>query len=189
MTLAFQLSWLLHWLPRIKLKPFRCCRSSTTRIPLTLLSAACWPRCWPMRDYAGSDHLYAALLAKSPNDAALLLGHGQNLVRLLRYPEAFAAFSRATEIDPANGDGWSGVAFTASRTNQPAITLHALTMRSKYLDEVPSTYFLWATAYDSLHQKSQAATYYQRFLESSAGKFPDQEWQARQRLKLLKENP
>jgi predicted Zn-dependent protease len=140
-------------------------------------------------DYAGSDHLYAALLAKSPNDAALLLGHGQNLVRLLRYPEAFAAFSRATEIDPANGDGWSGLAFTSSRTNQPAITLHALTMRSKYLDEVPSTYFLWATAYDSLHQKSQAATYYQRFLESSAGKFPDQEWQARQRLKLLKEKP
>ncbi|MGA2537035.1 MAG: tetratricopeptide repeat protein, partial [Terracidiphilus sp.] len=140
-------------------------------------------------DYAGSDHLYGGLLAKSPNDAALLLGHGQNLVRLLRYPEAFAAFSKVTEIDPGNADGWSGLAFSASRTNQPAVTLHALTMRSKFLDEVPSTYFLWATAYDSLHQRDQAAAYYQRFLESSAGKFPDQEWQARQRLKLLKEKP
>jgi predicted Zn-dependent protease len=136
-------------------------------------------------DYAGSDHLYAALLAASPNDPALLVAHGQNLVRQLRYAEAFAAFNKATQADPANADSWSGLALAASHTNQPAVTLHALTMRSKYLPEVPSTYFLWATAYDTLHQNAQAAAYYQHFLESSAGKFPDQEWQARQRLKLL----
>jgi tetratricopeptide (TPR) repeat protein len=136
-------------------------------------------------DYAGSDHLYGALLAASPNDPALLVAHGQNLVRQIRYAEAFTAFNKATQADPANADGWSGLAFAASHTNQPAVTLHALTMRSKYLPEVPSTYFLWATAYDSLHQKAEAASYYQHFLESSAGKFPDQEWQARERLKLL----
>ena len=136
-------------------------------------------------DYAGSDRLYVALLAATPNDSSLLLAHGQNLIRLLRFPEAFAAFDRATQIDPANADGWSGLAFSASKTSQPAVTLHALTMRSKYLPEVPSTYFLWATAYDSLHQRVQAAAYYHHFLESSAGKFPDQEWQARQRIKLL----
>jgi hypothetical protein len=48
---------------------------------------------------------------------------------------------------------------------------------------------LWATAYDNLHQKDQAVTYYQHFLDSSAGKFPDQEFQARQRLKLLEQRP
>jgi tetratricopeptide (TPR) repeat protein len=137
-------------------------------------------------DYAGSDRLYSALLAATPSDAALLVAHGQNLVRQLRYAEAFAAFDKATQLDPANADGWSGVAFAASRTSQPTVTLHALTMRSKYLPEVPSTYFLWATAYDSLHQKAQAAAYYQHFLDSAAGKFPDQEWQARQRIKLLR---
>jgi tetratricopeptide (TPR) repeat protein len=136
-------------------------------------------------DYVGSDHLYVALLAATPNDASLLVAHGQNLIRQLRYAEAFAAFSKATQLDPADADAWSGLAFAASRTGQPSVTLHALTMRSKYLPEVPSTFFLWATAYDSLHQRGQAATYYKQFLESSAGKFPDQEWQARQRLKLL----
>jgi tetratricopeptide (TPR) repeat protein len=140
-------------------------------------------------DYSGSDHLYISLLAANPNDPALLVGHGQNLIRQLRYAEAFAAFSKATQLDPANPDGWSGLAFAASRTNQPSITLHALTMRSKYLPEVPSTYFLWATAYDTLHQKAEAAAYYQHFLDSSAGKFPDQEWQARQRLILLTKQP
>ena len=139
-------------------------------------------------DPAGSDQLYLGLLAASPNDPALLIGHGQNLIRQLKYAQAFAVFDKATQLEPANADGWSGLAFAASRTNQPSITLHALTMRSKYLPEIPSTYFLWATAYDALHQKA-AATYYHHFLDSSAGKFPDQEWQARQRLILLEKKP
>jgi predicted Zn-dependent protease len=136
-------------------------------------------------DDAGSDKLYPALLADSPNNPALLVEHGQNLVRMGKFAEAFAAFDKATQIDPANSDGWSGLAFAASRTGQPAVALHALTMRSKYLPESPSTYFLWAISYDSLHQKTQAAAYYHHFLDSAAGKYPDQEWQARQRLQLL----
>jgi predicted Zn-dependent protease len=136
-------------------------------------------------DAAGSDHLYVALLATTPDDPVLLVAHGQNLTRELKYAGAFAAFDKATRLDPANADAWSGLAFAASKTNQPSITLHALTMRSKYLPEIPSTYFLWATAYDTLHDKAAAATYYHHFLESSAGKFPNQEWQARQRLLLL----
>ena len=130
-------------------------------------------------DVVGSDKLYVSLLTTSPDDPKLLVAHGQNLVRLLKYTEAFAAFDKATHLDPANGDGWGGLAFAASRTNQPAITIRALTMRSKLLPELPSTYFLWATAYDTLHDKAQAAAYYHHFLTSAVGKYPDQEWQAR----------
>jgi len=136
-------------------------------------------------DPAGSDQLYAVLLSVSPNDPDLLIGHGQNLVHLLKYPDAFAVFNKATQLDPANPDGWNGLAFAASRTNQPSITLHALIMRSKYLPELPSTYFLWATSYDSLHKNAEAIAYYHHFLDAAAGKFPNQEWQARQRLILL----
>jgi Flp pilus assembly protein TadD len=136
-------------------------------------------------DAAGSDKLYVSLLADSPEDPKLLVAHGQNLIRLQKYSEAFAAFDKATQLDPANGDGWGGLAFAASRTGQPSITIHALTMRSKLLPELPSTYFLWAISYDSLHQKQQAAAYYHHFLVAAAGKFPDQEWQARQRLIVL----
>jgi tetratricopeptide (TPR) repeat protein len=140
-------------------------------------------------DIAGSDQLYTGLLAAAPNDPELLVAHGQNLVRLGRYPEAFAQFDKATQIDPSNSDGWSGLAFAASKTSQPSVALHALTMRSKLLPESASTYFLWATSYDSLHLKEQATAYYRRFLDSSAGKFPNQEWQARQRLQLLEKKP
>jgi len=99
--------------------------------------------------------------------------------------EAVAAFDKATRIDPSNSNGWSGLAFAASKIKQPTITLHALSMRSKLLPDNASTYFLWATSYDTLHQKAQAVVFYHHFLEAAAGKYPNQEWQARQRLQLL----
>ncbi len=136
-------------------------------------------------DFAGSDQLYLHLLASTPDDPDLLVAHGQNLVHQAQLDQAYTAFDKAAQINPANVDAWSGLAFAASRTGHPDVTLHALTMRSRYLPEIPSTLFLWATAYDSLHQKAQAATYYHRFLDASGGKFPNQEWQARQRLQIL----
>lgn len=136
-------------------------------------------------DFSASDALYVQLLAASPQDPGLLVGHGQNLVRQMKYAQAFDVFDQATRLNPGDADGWSGLAFTASRTERPAITLHALAMRARLAPENASTYFLWATAYDSLHQKAQAAAYYHHFLDSAAGKFPNQEWQARERLKIL----
>jgi predicted Zn-dependent protease len=137
-------------------------------------------------DYAGSDKLYVELLAASPDDPALLVAHGQNLVHQLRYVEAFNAFDRATKIDQTSVDGWGGLAFAASRMERPDTTLHALAMRSRYVPENASTYFLWAISYDKLEQKQQAIAYYQHFLDAAAGKFPNEEWQARQRLAILK---
>lgn len=136
-------------------------------------------------DYAGSDRLDLQLLAGSPEDSDLLVAHGQNLVHQGQFAAAFAAFNKATEIDAANTDAWSGLAFAASRIARYDVTLHALTMRSHYLPENASTLFLWATAYDSLHQKQQAAAYYHQFLDAAAGKFPNQEWQAKQRILIL----
>ena len=136
-------------------------------------------------DAAGSDKLYVPLLTKSPDDIDLLVAHGQNLIRQQRFTEALAAFDKATKLDPANADAWSGIAFAASKLHQPELAVHALTVRSKYMPEVPATYFLWATSYDSLKDRTAAITYYHHFLDASAGKFPDQEWQARQRLQVL----
>ena len=140
-------------------------------------------------DYAGSDALYLKLLAGNPADADLIVAHGENLVRLNRFAEAMPVFDKATQIDPASTEGWSGLAFAASRANQPSVALHALTMRSKFLPENASTYFLWATSYDSLHDRAQAVVYYHHFLDAAAGKYPNQEWQARQRLQLLEKKP
>jgi predicted Zn-dependent protease len=138
---------------------------------------------------AAADKLYVQLLAAKPNDAALLIAHGQNLSRQLKYTEAYQVFTRATNLAPSDPDGWSGLAFAAYKLGRTSITLHALTIRSKYVPDNASTYFLWATSYDMLHDRQAAITYYHRFLEAAAGKFPDQEWQARQRLQVLEKKP
>lgn len=136
-------------------------------------------------DWAAADKLVVALLAKSPEDAVLQLIHGQNLLRQQLYPAALAAFTRATGLDPLSAEGWSGLAFAAARTGHPELTISALERRARTEPENASTYFLYATAYDSLHNKSLAADYYHRFLAASGSHMPDQEWQAHQRLRLL----
>ena len=103
----------------------------------------------------------------------------------LLFKDAMRKIGLETPYSQLVTDVESGLAFAASKTGHPSITLQALTARSKYLPDNPSTYFLWATSYDTLHDRNSAITYYHHFLEASAGKFPDQEWQARQRLLLL----
>ena len=136
-------------------------------------------------DYAGSDQLYTSLLTANPADVDLLIAHGENLMHQASFALAYTVFSKVTQIDASNPEGWSGLAFSASRTGHYDATLHALAMRSRLQPDNASTLFLWATAYDSLGQKQQAITYYHRFLDAAAGKLPNQEWQARQRLLVL----
>jgi tetratricopeptide (TPR) repeat protein len=132
-----------------------------------------------------ADALYQQLLVQTPNDPAVLDARAQILIRQQRYPEAMAVFRQAVAARPDDVDAWSGIAFAASEAHQYQEELAALSMRSKYAAENAASLFLWATAYDNLHQSKQAADYYHRFLAAAQGKFPDQEWQAKHRLAAL----
>ena len=136
-------------------------------------------------DYEKADAVYTNLLAAAPNDAELASARGQVLIREGNYEEALEMFQRAVKIKQDDSDAWGGIAFAASKTGQYQVVVEALTMRSKLASETPATYFLWATAYDNLHQRQQSVEYYHLFLKSALGKFPDEEWQAKQRLLVL----
>jgi tetratricopeptide (TPR) repeat protein len=136
-------------------------------------------------NYEKADAVYSNLLAATPNDAELASARGQVLIREEKYQEALEMFQRAVKINQDDSDAWGGIAFAASKTHQYQLVVDALTMRSKLASETPATYFLWATAYDNLHQRQQSVEYYHLFLKSALGKFPDEEWQANQRLAVL----
>ncbi len=136
-------------------------------------------------DYENSDKLCLQLLAATPDDPVVLVDHGQNLIHALKYGEAFTAFQKASKLDSNNGDAWAGLAFAASRTQQPQTTIDALEKRAALLPETPATLFLRAAAYDELHDKKSAIAAYKTFLAAAAGKFPNQEWQAKQRIAVL----
>ncbi len=139
-------------------------------------------------DYEKADAVYAHLLASAPNDPEVASARGQVLIREQKYQEALEMFQRAVKLRQDDSDAWGGIAFAASKTGQFQLTVDALTMRSKLVSDTPVTYFLWATAYDNLHQYRQSVEYYQLFLKSALGKFPDEEWQAKQRLAVLEKN-
>lgn len=132
-----------------------------------------------------AEPIYIALLKDSPHDADLLISRGDNLIRQSRYADAVAVLQQAVKLKPDNEEGWSNLAFASSENRQYLVTLQALSMRSKYAQDTPGTDFLWATAYDSLHQSKAAAQFYRKFIQAANGKFPDQEWQAKQRLITL----
>jgi len=132
-----------------------------------------------------ADPLYVQLLKVTPNDPALLTARGENLIRQQQYAEAVTVLQKAVSLKPDNGDAWSSLAFAASEDHQYQLALDSLSARSKYLEETPATYFLWATAYDNLHHRKEAADYYHKFLAAANGRFPDQEWQAKHRLVTL----
>ncbi|QNI34281.1 tetratricopeptide repeat protein [Alloacidobacterium dinghuense] len=132
-----------------------------------------------------ADPLYVQLLKSNPNDPALLTARGENLIRQQRYAEAVVVLQKTVSLRPDSGNAWSSLAFAASENHQPQLVIDSLSARSKYLEETPATYFLWATAYDNLHHTREAADYYHKFLTASNGRFPDQEWQAKHRLVTL----
>jgi Tfp pilus assembly protein PilF len=138
-----------------------------------------------------ADPLYAALIQAAPKDPTLLDDYGANLLHLRRYAEAEAVLKRAV-ADPAAfptpddlAAAYSHLAFSASETNDPTMTLQALDLRAKVSPNTAGSVFLEATAHDKLHQYKQASDLYKQFLVMANGKFADQEWEARHRLVAL----
>jgi predicted Zn-dependent protease len=129
--------------------------------------------------------LLADALRTAPNDAALLTDYGQSLIYTKEFASAVPVLERATAADPKNEDAWGGLAFAHSQLHQDAGVLKDLSARQKIAADTPETLFLWATSYDNLHQKKQAAEFYERFLAAAQGKYPNEEWQAKHRLVAL----
>jgi tetratricopeptide (TPR) repeat protein len=125
---------------------------------------------------------YRALLTASPNDAALHQSLGKSLVEQKKFADAQKEFLAAVKLKPDFGEAWGDLAFTASENKDYPLTIKALDMRVKFLPDNPPTYFLRASAYDHLRDFKRAAVNFHLFLNTSQGKYPDYEWQAKHRL-------
>ena len=77
---------------------------------------------------------------------------------------------------------------TAAKSNMAGDREHSLEalMQARQLgDDSAGNWFLSAIILDGAHQLKPALAAYQRFLELSLGKSPDQEFQARQRSRII----
>ena len=142
-------------------------------------------------DNAKAEELYAGVLQQKPNDPVLLDALGSAQVKQGKDAAAEATFSKAIALraafhdDQAWGEAAAHLAFAASKNHDPKVCLQALAARSTVLPNSPTSLFLQATALDTLHQYKEASQAYKAFLALSAGKFPDQEFEAQHRLVAL----
>lgn len=137
------------------------------------------------KQYPSAASLLRGLIAQNPNDPQLYLDYGSALMHQLKYPEAQTALLKAVQLKPDLVEAYFDLGYAAQQNKNYELTIRALDARAKLQPETPATLFLRATAYDNLRMYKPAAENYKLFLAAAGGKFPDQEFQARHRLKAI----
>jgi len=140
------------------------------------------------KQYDAATQLLGPLAAQNANDAELHRDYGSALVHLHKYPEAQAELMKALRLDPQLVEAYFDLAYAAQQNKQHELAIRVLDARAKLQADTPATYFLRAEAYDSLRMYKPAAANYRQFLGVAGGKYPDQEFQARHRLKAIEPN-
>ncbi len=134
------------------------------------------------KQFSQATPLIQAALTTSPNDAELHHMLGRILFEQKKFADAQNEFVTALKLKPDLALAYGDLAFAANENNNFVLVIRALDARAKFLPEQPMTYYLRATAYDHLHDAKNASANYHKFLDTSAGKFPDEEWKAKHRL-------
>jgi tetratricopeptide (TPR) repeat protein len=137
------------------------------------------------KQYVAAAPLLRGLVEQNPGNAQLHLDYGSALMHQLKYPEAQAELLKAVQLKPGVADAYFDLGYAAQQNKNYELAIRALDARAKLQPETPATYFLRATAFDSLRMYKPAAENYKLFLAAAGGKFPDQEFQARHRLKAI----
>ncbi|MBV9038924.1 MAG: hypothetical protein JO182_30850, partial [Acidobacteriaceae bacterium] len=101
------------------------------------------------------------------------------------YKTAAAQFLAAASSKPDSVEAWNEAAGAFIMAEQYGQALAALDKIHNLNADKPGNLYFRAVVLDKLHQIKPALASYQEFLRISEGKFPDQEFIARQRSRLL----
>ncbi len=137
-------------------------------------------KCQPLLDEA---------LRLEPNNGELRLLYGRLLREMRKMDLASQQFALAVKLNPQSAEAWSDLATSTVLMERYDIALTALDRVKALGAEKPGHKYLRAITLDKVRQDRKQARAaldaYQDFLLSAGGKFPDEEFKARQRIKLL----
>jgi tetratricopeptide (TPR) repeat protein len=129
--------------------------------------------------------LVEQILATDPDNFEIRMLHGRLIRDQRKFPDAAAEFERATKLKPDAPQAWSELAGVLVMAENYPPALAALDRVAALHAEKPGHVFLRAIVLDKIRDLKPALASYQRFLQLSQGENPNQEWQAKQRIKLL----
>jgi tetratricopeptide (TPR) repeat protein len=124
-------------------------------------------------------------VASAPNDYDQRMMYARALRDKRQFPAAAKQFYEATKLKPAEPKSWTELADMLYMSGDLPQALGAFEQAAKAGDASAGNWFLRAIILDKLHQVKPAKAAYEQFLALSQGKNPDQEFQARQRARIL----
>jgi Flp pilus assembly protein TadD len=124
-------------------------------------------------------------VAADPSNFDLRMTYGKILRDEHQLSPAAQQFSSATKIQPTSVKAWNELAVILVIGKDYPDALGALDHVHALGQEGPGDYFYRAISLDHLHQLKPARDAYRQFLMAAAGKLPDQEFQARQRIRII----
>ncbi len=125
-------------------------------------------------------------LSADPSNFDLRMLAGRALRDQKQYPNAARQFLAATQIKADSVEAWNELAASLVLGDHYEPALAALDKLKAMGKETSSHLYLRAIMLDKLKQLPEALDYYQRFLAASHDQFPDEEFKARQRARIIK---
>ncbi len=124
-------------------------------------------------------------LATNPDDYEVQMALGRIWRDQRDYRKAVDRFYVAAKLKPNDPVAWSEIATACVIAEMYPQAIAALDQIHRLNAEKPGHYYLRAIVLDKLRQIKPALENYRRFLELSQGKSPDEEFKARQRVRIL----
>jgi tetratricopeptide (TPR) repeat protein len=124
-------------------------------------------------------------LAGNPNDFDLRMVVARLHRDRREFPLAASLFLAAANLKPDSIKAWNEAASAMVMAEEYPQALAALDKVHALKAETPGDFYFRAMILDKLHQVKPALASYRHFLQVSDGKFPDQEFIARQRSRIL----
>jgi tetratricopeptide (TPR) repeat protein len=134
---------------------------------------------------AKAESQVAQALAAAPQDFELRLFYGRLLRDQHKFPDAAREFIAVAQQKPDSVPAWSELSGVLISAEQYPQALAALDHVRALGAEAAGHYFFRAVVLEHLQQRKEAIAAYTKFLDMSQGKNPDQEFQARQRVRIL----
>ena len=127
----------------------------------------------------------AQLVAAEPRAYDVRMFAGRVLLDVHKLAPAAVQFNAAAQIKPDSIDAWKELSAVLVINQDYAGGIAALDRLRALGVETSGQLYFRAISYDHLHQLKEALAAYNKFLETSQGKSPDEEFKARQRARII----
>ncbi|MGO9894397.1 MAG: tetratricopeptide repeat protein [Bryobacteraceae bacterium] len=130
--------------------------------------------------------LMAEAVRADPSNFQSRMMYARALRDARQFPAAADQFSEAVKLKPADAPAWRDLADMLYMAGNLPLALENFDKARQLGEDTAGVCFMRAIILDKLRQLKPALDAYTRFLSMSQGKHPDQEFQARQRARIIR---